>query len=341
MSQSNGPENERLERLLRQWGAEEASRREATAAPPAPVMRSSAVWRYAPMAAAMIILAVSVHLYINSSGTNLPKEDTLKQESLPQVQADLKAAREALAAAQAALAEQRRQADAEIAAVHSAADAERLQQQTAIDKLTADMAKAKTKFEAQLLTMATLAKAQDETLAKLKGQLEDQSTEQAALVGQYVTAKADVDRLTEQVKADNELVVSLKAELLKTETQCATLRNLLEQKNHAVTAGNLSLAQRQAESRGRDLIRRATALRRQTLDLDTRRLIDTVEFLLTQLDLLEPGNPAAVASYERQVQQADLAHRIDELVRSRQVDPAVRAWLTESEGVLSGSVHAS
>lgn len=338
MSQSNGPENERMERMLRQWGAEEAARRESASAPPAPVARSgpSMVWRYAPLAAAAVLLAVAINIYMSSRGADSTSPNA-EMASLAQAQADLKASREALASAQASLADERRQADAEITAVRAAADAERKRQQEAVDKLSADLVQAKADHEAQLRTMATLAKAQDEVLAKLKGQMEEQSLQLAATAKQYVEAKADTDRLTARLKADNELFANLKAELAEAQALCSTLQGLL---GHEAAAGNRTPAQQQAEARSRDLIRRGAVLRAETSDPELRRLIDTVDFLLTHLATIDPANPSDLNMHTWFLRQADLPHRINQIVSRGNAGHPLQTWLVEAEGILLGSGHA-
>ena len=82
MKDENHPGRERLERLLRQWGAEEAVRQEQGAAqrlpPPLPV--PAAAWRWVPLAAGFALFAVGVGFLlvakaeVPKSGARLPLE---------------------------------------------------------------------------------------------------------------------------------------------------------------------------------------------------------------------------------------------------------------------------
>ena len=150
-----------------------------------------------------------------------------------------------------------------------------------------------------------------------------------------------MDQLVERFKVENQANLGLKAELQEAHAQNATLQGLLEQKNHAaMLAGPRSLAQRQADSRDRNLIRRGAALRAVTSDPELRRLIDTVDLLLTQLALADPANPADVSEYDRMVKQADLPRRIGETIGGQRGSEPLQLWLVEAERVLSGRDHA-
>jgi len=78
-------------------------------------------------------------------------------------------------------------------------------------------------------------------------------------------------------------------------------------------------------------------LRAKAADPQVRRLMDAQETLLTRLDLLDPANRAEAEAFLRSLRQADVARRVGEAVQKVTVEPAVRAWLVESEVFLVGA----
>ena len=89
------------------------------------------------------------------------------------------------------------------------------------------------------------------------------------------------------------------------------------------------------------MIRRGALLRSQVADPETRRLLDTQEILLTQLDLLNSADPAEVQTFMRLLRQADIPRRVSDVFQKGHVSSEVQAWLVESEVVLVGVDHAS
>jgi hypothetical protein len=96
----------------------------------------------------------------------------------------------------------------------------------------------------------------------------------------------------------------------------------------------------QATVRDAQLIRRGTALRDTVPSEAVRRLFDTQEALLTQLDLLDPTNAGELNAFIERVRSTDVGAQITEALKTIDGDPAVRAWLIESQLLLSGVQRA-
>ena len=100
------------------------------------------------------------------------------------------------------------------------------------------------------------------------------------------------------------------------------------------------LRTRQAALRHSQLLKRVAALRPNVPDAPTRKLIDAMEVALTQLDLLDLGNRAEIEAFGKLLRGMDLTDRVREVLLGGREDPAVGAWLMESQMLLSGMEHA-
>jgi len=118
--------------------------------------------------------------------------------------------------------------------------------------------------------------------------------------------------------------------------QTATV-NLLQQVHLAAAIpGEKGILALQTASRENRLLSRGAELRGRISNQAIRRLFDTQEALLSQLDLLDPNNRSDLEALARLVRSTDLGPQIDEALRSGGADPAVTQWLIEAQLVLSG-----
>jgi hypothetical protein len=269
MTQANGKHDERLEQLLRRWGAEEAARRQSAVAAPfsdrPPEARPWPLRRWLPLAAAFAFLAVGAGLYVASTWFG-------HAEPSP--------------------------------AAPGAGEATEVREQ--LDRALADLAEARRLLEDQKQALAA------ET-ARLR-----QSSDTA---------------LAAQREAESKLA-ALEAR------QTATMGLLQQVHLAAATPGEGGIRALQAAARDNHLLSRGTELRTRIPNQAVRRLFDTQEALLTQLDLLDPNNQGERESFARLVRSKDLGPQIDEALRAGAADPAVTQWLIETQLVLSGAERA-
>lgn len=268
MSQMNGQNNERMEQLLRRWGAEEAvSQWPATPAPllpPLPVGRLSWPARWLPTAAALIFMVTGVWLYIASTspapvGSNAP---------------------------------------------HGQAQAPDGREQ--LDRALADLAETQRLLETWKQAFAAEA-------TRLR-----QSAESA------LAARQDVEKKLAAIEA----------------RQAATVGLIQQVHLAAATPGEKGILTLQAAARENHLLSRGAELRDRLANQAVRRLFDTQETFLSQLDLLDPGNRNELETFADRVRSLDLGPQIDEAIRGG-ADPGVTQWLIETQLILSGVRRAS
>jgi len=269
MTQANGKHDERLEHLLRRWGAEEAARRQSAGAAPfserPPDARPSPLRRWLPVAAAFAFLAVGAGLYLASTwfGHAAPSP-----------------------------------------AAPGAGEVTEIRQQ--LDRALADLAEARRLLEVQKQALAA-------EVARLR-----QSSDTA------LAAQRDAEKKLAALEA----------------RQTATMGLLQQVHLAAATPGEGGLRTLQVAARDNRLLSRGAELRTRIPNQAVRRLFDTQEALLTQLDLLDPNNQGERESFARLVRSKDLGPQIDEALRASGADPAVTQWLIETQLVLSGAERA-
>jgi hypothetical protein len=233
MSQTNGQNNERLEQLLRRWGAEEAVSREPAAPAPLlpPLLTGRHSWpaRWLPAAAAFIFMATGVWLYIASTSPAPVREG-------------------------------------------DSAETARLRQ----------------------------------------------SAESA------LAARHDIEKKLAAIEA----------------RQAATVGLIQQVHLAAATPGEKGILALQAAARENHLLSRGAELRGRLTDQAVRRLFDTQETLLSQLDLLNPGNRSELETFADRIRSIDLGPQIDEAIRGG-ADPGVTQWLIETQLILWGARRAS
>jgi hypothetical protein len=344
MSQTDKPENERLERLLRRWGAEEAAGEESAAAPPMARPRpvASALRQYAPLAAAAVLFVVAAGLFYasRSNSSALSSGADEPEGGVSQLKVDLQQTRAALAQAQASLDAQKKASAGEVALLRKQADLEKAGLQAALDARAQEYATASAAQNADLKTLTGRSTTQAGEIATLQARQKEQADLREELLKQYNGLLAEKARLRDEAEMARAAQQTSESRLATAQSDQATLETLVQKMLLAMEMHEEPLQARQAAARQSLLIRRVAQIRLQVSDPETRRLLDTLEIMLTQLDLLNPADAAEVQAFSRQVRQADIPRRVGTVLQNAQVSSAVRSWLVESEVVLVGVDHA-
>ncbi len=110
----------------------------------------------------------------------------------------------------------------------------------------------------------------------------------------------------------------------------------------ASTATNgQGLQARQEAARQGQLIDRGILLRDAVQTQRSQRLFDTLEVVLTRLEMLDVQNNSERRSFARLLRTMDLMGQINEILTDWQEPSAARAWLIETQVLLMGAENAS
>ena len=353
MTADSNNSNDRVEGMLRRWGADEAARTTPVPAGPGkPVRRKrrpSPVWRWAPLTAAALLMLAAAGLFVASLGERSVAERaaTEDRDELGRVRADLDQANATLATAtterNASREESRKQADRA-----ALADARRAELQKRLDG------------SSESLTEATTLVASLQTSLDAKGkQIEDLSAEVSSLEEKVAAADQALAEAGKKVQMDPSRQAAVMEELnrmrdmhgraMAAERKARAELQVMEAQKQARWAdfqraylsaaapGDVGLAARQAAARRSGLVKRCGALRREITSEPTRKLFDKLEAVLTRLDLMDPYEPRAIRSFTTLVRGGGLLGEIDTALTSKTMTTDVRAWLFEARAVLMGA----
>ena len=363
------PDNQidRIERLLQQWGADEAERNANPPAMPrldgAQAGRASAsrrVLRWAPLAAAAVVLAAGVAMYTGSTfrqatdasakapgqyaATAPPGQpDTRSVRSLQKEVADL---REQLAVANAKVAGLSGLAS-EIANLRGRL--ERLGQEQAaevkrLEATTADERKARLE-QAKQLDAARLRVAELETAQRV---LQTASAEGAEAKKQAADLKQRLAAAGEELTLRRRAEEAAEAKLTDARQDAQRLelrhREIVEafQRTYlaSVAPGQSGLEARKTAVRARQMIHRLASLSGEVKSDQTRQVLDRLEAVLTRLDLMNANRPDSRESFSRLVTQGDLERQIDAALAAPGQAEDVKNWLFEAKLILMGGPNA-
>jgi chromosome segregation ATPase len=101
--------------------------------------------------------------------------------------------------------------------------------------------------------------------------------------------------------------------------------------------GAESLRTRQEVARSNKLLQRCAELRKGAEAEPARKLLDRLEAVLLRLDMLEPGELSASASFATLVREGDVIEQIDKALASGTTGTKMRSWLLEVRCVLAGA----
>lgn len=372
------PDNstQRVEDLLRRWGADEAAG--DAKVPPAPAPQRAAdraprrpTWGYLAAAAAGIIVAAGgFYLVHRNARAELDRTRALLAEkdreaadadgAMAALETDLARARTELRSARltleqartklSALAEDDKAATARLARLEEQsrkrqeelADAKRLSAELrgSLGEKQAALASARKALGNLDQTKAALADAAKK-VERLEGELAGQHSRLAAANSeisratgrsqQALAARRKVETELSQLKARQEAILA--------SYQRAYLSAAAPglEPTRAMSQGEAALLPRQVAARRNQMLQRHARLRASLRSESAGRLFETLEVLLTRLDMLDPGDPYSVRSFQALIRQSSLAERIDEVLADVGEPAEVRAWLMEARLILTGA----
>ncbi|MCX5656583.1 MAG: hypothetical protein NTY65_18250 [Planctomycetota bacterium] len=341
------PDNrtDRIERLLQQWGADEAERNANPPAMPrldgAQAGRASAsrrVLRWAPLTAAAALLAASgTVLYMDSTAwpTKGPVAPAISgaagglAATQPASQSDAQRVR-TLAKESAELREQLAFANAKVAELSG---------------LTAEIDKLPRLEQAKQLDAARLRVTELETAQRV---LQTASAEGAEAKKQAADLKQRLAAAGEELTRRRKAEETSEAKLAETRQESQRLelrhREIVEafQRTYlaSVAPGQSGLDARKTAVRARQMIQRLASLSGDVKSDQTRQLLDRLDAVLTRLDLMNANRPDSKELFSRLVIQGDLERQIDAALAAPGQAEDVKNWLFEAKLILMGEPNA-
>ncbi len=348
MSDQNSEPSEQMEELLRKWGADEAAEQADASGLPVPQLprRGATVWRWLSLAASVALFAGAAVLFAVAlsrergddmaaalNGTSKADKETLAKlraevasankelddtkKNLKKTEDDLAALRNDLQVAQRELTAERARSAEKLDALVKQRVAEAVKSYEA--KFAAEQAEHKKQL-AEVNGALEVARGERDTAAKELAALQEDGERRQA------EAERERARLTQLItKQGEELAVYRKAAL-------PTFRGVYLS---TFAPGRSGVAARQEAVRVRRLLERGSELRPRTQRTGDVKLYDTLEVLLTRLDLLDTGDAAAVGRFRKLIARAAATDRIKRAFFERAPGPEVSAWLMEVQLVLS------
>jgi len=371
MTQGNPEQPDRMEALLRKWGAEEAVRREGVSAPPPALLRAvrppSPLLRWMPVAAGFVLFAVGVGLLAGSIARDAGRQVAPAASSaadIERLQADLARTNSELAATRAAMEQLKLDAGKNAPArmdIESVASAKGTDSAataagrgtegsagvaaaTGTDRGTAGAAAADIQVAALKKIIGEKQASLDEASANLvarDAQVAGMKTDIEKLRSASVAAAGKLQRLEQSAQAAERDARDAAARIKALQVEQAQALALFQRVTQAARMKpDETLRTLQQAVRDARLIRRGTELRDSIPNEAVRRLFDTQEALLTQLDMIDAGNAAEIDAFLQRLKSTDIADQVTEALRTSDGDPAVRAWLIEGQLLLAGVQRA-
>jgi hypothetical protein len=360
MSEQNDSANDRLEGLLRRWGAEEARAGVEPPAPPAlPAKRPpgrplrGVLLRWVPPAAAAAMLIAAAVLFF-ASGARQAKHQGVSPVAMQPARAPTRPAAEQVEALQAELARVRealREARGRLEAAAPKAAQEAALRQTA-DELDAEK-------RAMIAEMSGRIAGLNRALEQRAAELERMKHALAGISGKLTAARAEADEARKQAEAarrgrdagDDEVARlrrmhgealaaarDARRELAALKTKHEALLGDLQRLYLAAAAGGeVDLAARQAAARRARLAARCAEVRAAARTPSSRRVLEQLEVAFTRLDLLDAADAAEASAFASLVRGGALASRIDGLLAAADEPPQVRSLLLEAKLILWGA----
>lgn len=354
MSKKPNNPNERAEGMLRRWGADEASRKVELPEAPLPAGaddgRARTSWRWAPLVAAMVVLAAGAVLFF-AAGREKRSIDLAYRAATLKLQAE-HADRQRI---EIELERTRRQlrlarGQADRAAEDTETSLARLR-----EKLQGGFATALGVAETQITKLNAALKKQDEAagvrLDGVKKQLALTGRKLSEAKGHSEKLEADIRELGRQLGAEiarlskshsEEILRGRKArrdlETLKAR-RALTWSDVQQAYLSALAPEALGLAARQAAADRSRLLRRCPQLHSTITSEPVGELVERLEVILTRLELLDPYEPGAGESIAALLAGGEVVAQIDEVLASGRESRPVRIWLLEARLVVAGAEH--
>ena len=356
--------NEKVEGVLRRWGAQEAALTTDVAPAPAGPMRQAgampAALRWAPLAAAAVLLLAAGWLFtasrrgpepagpagpaalieevpmptISTRPTSAPA-----QEDLDRLNEEKQALQQKLA--QAATAVQRaKKAEAALTKLQSDLAAEREKQKQAVQTLSA-----REKKNQELLTKLTAAEKRLAALDKERQALQAAAAELPKAKIRLSALQTQLASATEEARQARKLQAAAVAAAAEAKrgvdlwkARRAELDLALQQVYlGAIAPGTEGLAARKAALNARRMLGRVAEVLSDVRSDSTRRLIGRLEVVLVRLGLLNTKRPGAREAFGKLLAGGKLPKQIDEALHAGDESQRVRAWLLEAKLILMGA----
>ncbi len=368
------PDNQtdRIERLLQQWGADEAGRNVNPPAMPrldgttaGKVSAARRVLRWAPLAAAAVLLAASgVVLYMDSMagrtrgaveqrvggavGGLAATQPTSQPDAhrIRTLEEEVAGLREQLAGANAKVAKQAGLA-IEIANLRGRLERMGQEQAAKTSELASALAGERKARQEQVgkLDTARLRITELETTQQVLQTAAAEGAEakkQAADLKQRLAAAGE--ELTRRRKAEEAADAKLAAARQESQRLELRHREIVEafQRTYlaSVAPGQSGLEARKTAVRARQMIQRLASLSGEVKSDQTRQVLDRLEAVLTRLDLMNANRPGSGESFRRLVSQGDLERQIDAALAAPGQAEDVKNWLFEAKLILMGGPNA-
>ena len=360
MSEESDRDDQRLEAMLRRWGADEAARGTGARLGPAPMGASAGrggrmrLIRWIPAGIAAALLLAAAGLFIASRTADVtttyrrsPSPPTATAAAGDDV-AVLKVRLQGTTAELEQVKESLLQSDAlRITAAAS--------HQRQLAKLRRDLAAHRAELDEVRAKATALAGTMEKTRADLKTARRDlagarasrEAVEKELLdsrrrLAAMVKASGTADRQRRQAAARAETAeAALKRARGDLETLLArrevTLTDLQQIYLAAAGDGGVDLPARQAASENRQMLRRCAELRGGLADDSTGLLLDRIEVALTRLEMLDAGAPRQAAAFAAMVRSIAPGRGIEQALAAGAAAPALRAWLLEARMILHGA----
>ena len=366
MSEMRDNTDQRLEGLLRQWGADEAGRSaRAHLEPSEPPRRlwGPVLLRWAPSAAAAVLLLAAGTVFLAwRAGRDQPDEAMSPGSADQAPEAPASPTAEQVQAQIRKIIAENEKLKSERDGLQGAMDRIAGQHAAALKTLRDDHGALQTQFREQGEKSQLARSTAIERAKQAEGQLKVSKAELATVAADRDRARADlktagtqagrlktrVDELTRRegeirkeygaaAKALAEANEKAAAELAQARRRNELLRKEFQRLYLAVGApGQTGLAALKTTLRRMRLIERGTALGRQCDDERLKALLNRVDVALTRLDMLDPGDAGAVKRFTASVGASALAARIDDALALGPDLPGLASYLREAQMILTG-----
>jgi regulator of replication initiation timing len=351
MAERPDNQSDRVERLLQQWGADEAQRGVKPPAMPRldgahAVKASSArrVLRWAPLAAAAVLLAASaVVLYMVAlAGPGMSpmakfagKEPGGRAAPPPSTQPDAQRI-VALEKEAAGLREQLAAANAKVAEL-SGLESEIAGLRGRLEQSRQEQAK---QFDAAKLQVSELEAAQ-RVLQSASAEAAEAKKEAAGLKQRLAAAGEELTRRRKAEEAAEAKIAEARQDAQRLELRHREIVDAFQRTYLAsVAPGQRGLEAQKTAVRARQMIRRLARLSGEVKNDQTRQLLDRLDAVLTRLDLMNADRPESGESFRRLVTQGDLQRQIDAALAAPDQAEDVKNWLFEAKLILMGGADA-
>lgn len=330
--------NEKVEGLLRRWGAREAEQQSEAGSPPIreprPVRSWGALRRWGTLAAAVILVAVLLvqvlvpQLQYAREEASIPPARLERSVWMLELTEELEAARTALAQSEEQLAQQKQNFEEQIGQLKKTFEA--------------DKAELLAKVQEQTTALAAIAAEKQALESSVVAKAKEHETEIAYLAAELIAAREEIAGVRqsqeEAVLAQRKAQEDLKA----LQDQQTTMLAMMQRTYRASSAVNgQGYRVRQEAARQNRLINRGMKLRDTAPDQKSQRLFDTLEVVLTRLEMLDVEASSDRSSFARLLRETDLLAQINAILRDWDEPSAARTWLIETKVLLMGAEDAS